>query len=188
MDALTLTWQESARQLLGSDDPTRSYRQRYGNPLKRYCRQTRRQNIRTVLPQRLKPLNAFRRPLAQVEQRLARAREQVAQLEAKLQTASEGLQAAELEVEESSKDYWKYALGIPKNGEEAAEGQANGGDALLVQTILADMGSKLRPEQQQQLKDMAMADQLREQNHRKMDDAMLVEPSQAKTEVDQLSG
>ena len=119
------------------------------------------------------------------EQRLAKARE-LAHVEAQLQTVCEGLKVAEAEVEESSKDYWKYALGIPKDAEEMADGQANIGDESLAQTILAELGDKLRPEQQQRLLDMA--GQPRDQNRRRLDEQMAVPATPAKTEVDHPSG
>jgi len=123
---------------------------------------------------------------AQAEQRLAKAKEQVAQLETKLQDATEGLTAAETEVEESSKVYWKYALGLPKDAEDLAEGHAIQGDENLIHLILADMGSKLRPEQQQRLLDMAGG--LRDQKRRKTDEAMPLAPDGAKVEANQESG
>lgn len=187
-------WQETAQQLLASQSPGMPEEVRLSLEKALQAEQAKQQEGRE--PTKAEATERFQKATSQLkragqaklqaEQRLEKAKEQVALQEAKLQAAAESLQAAEAEVEESSKVYWKYALGLPKDA-EMGEAALPTGDEDLIQTILADMGGKLRPEQQQRLLDMAGV--LRDQKRRKVDEQMVpVEPGLAKVEEGPGSG
>ena len=194
MDCPTPPWQTTAQQLL--EAPNTDMPEEVRLSLQKALQAEQAKQQETKEPTKAEATERFQKATsqlkkagqakAQAEQRLAKAKEQVAQLETKLQDATEGLTAAETEVEESSKVYWKYALGLPKDAEDLAEGHAIQGDENLIHLILADMGSKLRPEQQQRLLDMAGG--LRDQKRRKTDEAMPLAPDGAKVEANQESG
>ena len=184
-------WQETAQQLLASQSPGLPEEVRLSLEKALQAEQAKQQEGKE--PTKAEATARFQKATShlkkagqvkvQAEQRLEKAKEQVALLEAKVQEATEGLKAAEVEVEESSKVYWKYALGLPKDS-DMEEAPVAGGDENLIQAILGAMGDQLRPEQRQRLLDMAGV--LRDQKRRKTDEVQ--EPPPAKVEEGPGSG
>ena len=177
-------WQETTKQLLGAECSLEKALQ--AEEAKNQTTSPTKAEATERFQKATSQLKKVGQAKAQAENSLKKAKEQVALREAQLQATVEGLQEARAEVEASSKVYWKYALEMPADGEDAAEGQGQGGDDNLAHLILANMGEKLLPDQQQRL--LEMAGRRRDQKRRKVEETPGGEGLTTKAEPDQTAG